>query len=208
MGLALLRGEIPLAGRWRRGGGEHCRDLVPWIKGLLDESGVQVQELAVVSVACGPGSLTGLRIGLATAKGLAMGLGCALVGVPTLEAMAYPAAGSEGSICPVLPSRRGEVYAARYQWREGALRLLSPYWMGPPENLDELLPGDEPVVLVGETEQISGLSRRGRLFPVPHNYPLALAVAWLGGQKFKHGEVDGPDLRAIYLSPGNFRQIR
>lgn len=208
-----MRGEISLAGRWRYGGGEHCRDLVPWIKGVLDESGIQLQELAAVSVACGPGSFTGLRIGLATAKGLAMALGCALVGVPTLEAMASLAAGAGGIVCPVLPSRRGEVYAACYQWQDGNLKLLTPYWVGPPEKLDELLPEVEPVVLVGEASQtcagiLASLSREARLLPVPRNYPLALAVAWLGWQKFIRGEVDGPGLRAIYLSQGNFRQIR
>lgn len=213
MGVALIRGETTLAGRWRHGGGEHCRDLVPWIEGLLEESGVQVQELAAVGVACGPGSFTGLRTGLATAKGLALALGCALVGVPTLEAMACLAAGAAGVICPLLPSRRGEVYAACYQWRQGSPVRVSPYWVGPPEKLGELLPEGEPVIFVGQagptgTGMPADLSLGGRVLPAPHHPPLALAVALLGWQRFMRGEVDGPSLRAIYLSPGNFRQIR
>ncbi len=96
----------------------HARHLTPLAEQVLEQGGTSAQELDAVAVSMGPGSYTGLRIGVSTAKGFAMATGASLVGVPTLEALAatvLPYAADEDVICALLDARRDEVYAAAYQ---------------------------------------------------------------------------------------------
>lgn len=95
----------------------HAEQLVPMIGDVLSYAGIRPTDLDAVAVSMGPGSYTGLRIGVSTAKGLVRAVGCALVGVPTLDALAAPAAllAEPGdTVCAVLNARRDEVYAAAY----------------------------------------------------------------------------------------------
>lgn len=89
----------------------HGRRLAPLVAEALAHAGRAASDLGLVAVSAGPGSYTGLRIGMSTAKGLGLSTGAALVAVPTLEALA---AGVEAPVAVVLPSRRGEVYAGAY----------------------------------------------------------------------------------------------
>lgn len=91
----------------------------------LARTGREVRELELITVGVGPGSYTGVRVGLAIAKGLAFGLGIPLVGVPTLEALALNSTGPE-HICALAKSRPGEVYAGLYRKRETNLTEISP----------------------------------------------------------------------------------
>lgn len=96
----------------------HARHLTPLAEQVLERGGTSAQELDAVAVSKGPGSYTGLRIGVSTAKGFAMATGASLIGVPTLEALAatvLPYAADEDIICALLDARRDEVYAAAYQ---------------------------------------------------------------------------------------------
>lgn len=96
----------------------HARDLTPLAEQVLEQGGGSARELDAVAVSMGPGSYTGLRIGVSTAKGFAMAVGASLIGVPTLEALAatvMPYAADEDVICALLDARRDEVYAAAYQ---------------------------------------------------------------------------------------------
>ena len=100
----------------------HGRRLVPLVAQAFAHVGRTPADLGLVAVAAGPGSYTGLRIGMGTAKGLALATGCAFAAVPTLQALASTAGGGASpaarAVAAVLPSRRGEVYAAAY--RDGA----------------------------------------------------------------------------------------
>lgn len=130
---ATTRGSVALAREGRilaeamleeRAG--HARDLLARIDGILREIGAGPRDLTGIGVAVGPGSFTGVRVGMATAKGLAYALGIGLSGLSTLEALAWaacraPAAPADG-ICAVLEAGRGEVYAAIFALEGGEPR--------------------------------------------------------------------------------------
>jgi tRNA threonylcarbamoyladenosine biosynthesis protein TsaB len=111
----------------------HSERLLPLIDTWLRQAELGLEELDGISVTIGPGSFTGLRIGIATAKGLAQGADLPLVGVPTLDAMALNLAGCSGLICPILDARKGEVYTAVYcspspdqVWRLSEYQAVAP----------------------------------------------------------------------------------
>ena len=100
----------------------HAENLLPLTREALRAGGVRADALEVVAVSMGPGSYTGLRIGVSTAKGLAEAAGAALVGVPTLEALAArlaPQADAGDLVCATLDARRDEVYAAAFRIIDG-----------------------------------------------------------------------------------------
>ena len=107
----------------------HCAGLPAAVSEILDAAEISLDQLAAVAVAIGPGSFTGLRIGLSYAKGLALARRLSIVGASTLDAMALCALGArpaEGAtICPVIDARRGEVYAALYRFVGDALERTS-----------------------------------------------------------------------------------
>src|SRR4030043_300257 len=93
----------------------HTVELVPNIVRLLNQAKITPQSLRAVFVAKGPGSFNGLRVGISTAKGLALALSIPLVGISTLEVEAYPFAFTKLPICPIHNAGRGEIAAAVYQ---------------------------------------------------------------------------------------------
>ena len=105
----------------------HSRTLLPMIEDLLKNTETPKEAIDAVAVARGPGSFTGIRIGVATAKGLCWGLGKPAVGVSTLESMAYLAEGAPAGsvICPVMDARRSQLYNALFVWEGGAPRRLT-----------------------------------------------------------------------------------
>lgn len=115
----LYEGEMPV----RPGGAER---LPAFIQKALNNVGWDPGFLELIVVGKGPGSYTGVRVGIAIAKGLAFSLKIPLVGVNTLYALAANTRGRPGFICPVLESRRGEVYAALYFRKDSALKEVNP----------------------------------------------------------------------------------
>lgn len=122
----------------------HCAGLPGAVDEVLTSAGIGIRELAGVAVGIGPGSFTGLRIGLSYAKGIVTATGLALVGVPSLDAMALVGVAEVDTgwiVCPVLDARRGEVYVALYRIAGDALEKLGD---------DRALPADEIPVLVSD----------------------------------------------------------
>lgn len=126
--VALLSDDDLLAEASVRLPRSHGRRLAPLVAEALAHAGRPAADLGLVAVSAGPGSYTGLRIGMSTAKGLCLAVGADLVAVPTLHALAEGAVPfvSEGPVVVALPSRRGEVYAAAFEVRGGALAPLRP----------------------------------------------------------------------------------
>lgn len=94
----------------------HSQTLMPMLEEVKNMVELDLKSIDAIAVASGPGSFTGLRIGAATAKGLAMGLGKPIVEVPTLEGMAYQMYGSQALVCPIMDARRNQVYTGLYQF--------------------------------------------------------------------------------------------
>ena len=120
---ALCEDETLVAQAFQNNGLTHSRTLMPMCGDLLKNCGAAPADVDVVAVAAGPGSFTGLRIGVAAAKGLAWSLGKPCAGVSTLEAMAWTAAHMGMEICPVMDARRGQVYNNTLKERGLDLRL-------------------------------------------------------------------------------------
>ena len=97
----------------------HSQTLMPMLEEVKNMVELDLNSVDAIAVASGPGSFTGLRIGAATAKGLAMGLGKPIIEVPTLEGMAYQMYGSQALVCPIMDARRNQVYTGLYQFAEG-----------------------------------------------------------------------------------------
>ncbi|MCU0530896.1 MAG: tRNA (adenosine(37)-N6)-threonylcarbamoyltransferase complex dimerization subunit type 1 TsaB, partial [Syntrophales bacterium] len=93
----------------------HSETVLPAVHRGLELAGVGIADVGLIALTVGPGSFTGLRIGASTVKGLALAAGTPVVGVSTLEALAYNAVGFPGVICPLLDARKGEVYAGLYR---------------------------------------------------------------------------------------------
>lgn len=97
----------------------HSQTLMPMMEEVKQMVELELDTIDAIAVASGPGSFTGLRIGAATAKGLAMGLNKPIIEVPTLEGLAYQMYGSAALVCPIMDARRNQVYTGLYQFEEG-----------------------------------------------------------------------------------------
>ncbi|MCL2843606.1 MAG: tRNA (adenosine(37)-N6)-threonylcarbamoyltransferase complex dimerization subunit type 1 TsaB [Oscillospiraceae bacterium] len=124
--VAIMEDERLIAQTYQHAGLTHSKTLLPMIHGLLAGIDCTVAELDTIAVAKGPGSFTGIRIGVATAKGLALGADKPLVGVSSLEAMAHQAKHlGQGLICAAMDARRGQVYNALFHAQGDKLHRLT-----------------------------------------------------------------------------------
>lgn len=98
--------------------------LLPSIEALLERASLKISELDLFAVTVGPGSFTGLRIGISTVKGLAWPLGKKVIGISSLAALSMNIPYSSKTVCPVLDARKGEVYAALYETSSGSPRVV------------------------------------------------------------------------------------
>lgn len=149
--VALCQGEELIAQSFLHTGLTHSQTLLPMAQRLLDDCGLTVRDLDLIAVAAGPGSFTGLRIGVAAAKGLAWAAQLPCAGCSTLEAMAWSLAGFSGQVCAAMDARRHQVYNARFQVDGTAPRRLTPDRAIALEDLIEELKGcDTPQLVVGD----------------------------------------------------------
>ncbi len=132
----------------------HCMELPAAVEELLGRAGLRFRDLFGISVGLGPGSFTGLRVGLSYAKGLGLALGCAVVGVPTFDSLVLTVLGARRPIsigtmvCPVVDARKGEVYSALYRRTPDGIEKLTDDLVLPLEYLVQQLSGR--VVFAGD----------------------------------------------------------
>jgi tRNA threonylcarbamoyladenosine biosynthesis protein TsaB len=207
--LALIAGGR-VAGSLQRPATSHGAALPGALDELLRAANVSIRDVGAIAVGTGPGSFTGLRIGLSYAKGIAMASGCALVGVPGFDAMALSALERDNTlddtnlgrlVCVVVDARKGEVYAALYRVVADGLEKLSEELVIALEHLASRIAED--VMFVGDDrakDAAALVESRGNRVAVFDTGTLDLrgvCVAALGGARFARGETD----RAASLEP-------
>jgi len=184
----------------------HSETLLPHIEEVLGMANQKKEELEGIAVSLGPGSFTGLRIGLATAKAMAYALQLPIVGVPTLRALAwhFPVEGFQ--LLPMIDAQKGNVYVERYMWEHGKLLKKTEVQVLPVEEVirrTEELPGT--VVLMGDviSKRIEGkqtLPMHVMLAPLHLRMPRAANVALCGLELLKEGKTGNVmDMEPVYI---------
>lgn len=179
-------------------GNGQAERLAPLIESALERCSLGAKDLDLVVCASGPGSFTGLRIALATAKGLCAGSGVPLVTVPTLDYLARPFAHSSDTVVPVIDAKKGRVYSGIY--RSGS--LCGEYLDIPFLELLARLEGEEGVVFTGPDASLgeeSSLARPGWRVDPDCRRPSAAALAEAGITAFESRGADSPAASPLYL---------
>jgi tRNA threonylcarbamoyladenosine biosynthesis protein TsaB len=181
----------------------HSERLMSEIGHIIDKTGLHLNNIDVFAVSIGPGSFTGLRIGVSAVKGFAYATGKPIVAVPTLEALAWNLAYSRHPVCTMFDARKKEVYAAAFRWEgDGFQRVAVEMsakvdWVLECMEEEWSLPG-EKILFTGEGSLLYRdmiISRLGEkaLFPPPDKMiPSPANVAYLGLQKALRGEFSEP----------------
>lgn len=203
LSLALHDGDQVLAEFSWKSANFHTVELTPSVAVMLKQTGLEPADLKGVAVSLGPGSFTGLRIGLGMAKGLALANATPLIGVPTLDIVAASIGPEDIPLSAILQAGRGRICAGRYNWNDGAWRAD-----GEPSIMtwDELLANlKSPTLFAGEIDSAGAKllrRRRTKAFMLSAASGLRRAgfLAELGWEKLKRGRVDDPAaLVPIYL---------
>lgn len=175
----------------------HSQTLLPMLDEVAKMIELDLSEIDVIAVSAGPGSFTGLRIGSATAKGMALALDKPIVSVPTVDAMAYNLWGAQDVICPLMDARRQQTYTGLYRFRENALLTLENQCaVGIDEIVDKINHLGEPVIFLGDgvpvfSEYIKEHITVPYTFaPAMSNRQRAASVAVLGGLLYQQGKAE------------------
>jgi tRNA threonylcarbamoyladenosine biosynthesis protein TsaB len=174
----------------------HSERLMSSIEWLLKASLTSIEDIDAFAISIGPGSFTGLRIGLSTVKGLSYAAKKPIITVPTLDAFARRIAFSPYDICPMLDARKNEIYTALYRWRANALEKIILEMAISPRDFLSRIEGD--TIFMGEgariyKDLIKDILKTNAIFAPPHlMYPSASTVAEIAMEKLKRGEVSDP----------------
>ena len=182
----------------------HAERLMPSIIWLLESSRISIEEIDAFAISIGPGSFTGLRIGLSTVKGFAYATKKPVVAVPTLDAFARTVPFSAYQICPLLDARKDEVFAGLYKWNEqNIIKIMPERAVRPVDLLKEI---SEKTVFIGD-----GIIRYGDLMkeicgvraifpPLSIMSPSAATVGEVAFEKIKQGDLADPvSLTPFYI---------
>lgn len=184
----------------------HSEQLMPHIQQLLEMAQAKRSDITAIAVSIGPGSFTGLRIGLATAKALAYVWKVPLIGVPTLAAQAHGCFAPQSLLSPLLDAQKGNVYQALYSWDQSGLQLLlPPRVIHHQEAIAQLADQKQPVIMMGEGAVLfcDAISKAGNpLFLAPPHVIVSRAanVALLGWEMLQQGQTNNVmTLEPLYI---------
>ncbi len=188
----------------------HSQTLLPMLDEVVKMTETDLKQIDAIAISSGPGSFTGLRIGSATAKGLAQGLELPVIEVPTLEAMAYQLFGTECLICPMMDARRNQAFTGLYEWKNDDFTTVEGQMAVPVEeiinkansyNKKVIYLGDGAIAFRQQIEQLSAVPYR-----IAPSYALnqraaavaARAIEYYNRQDKAH-IVDAKDHAPVYL---------
>ena len=196
--VAVIDGDTLLAESTSFNGQTHSRHLLNIIDTVLGQAGLKIAQLDGFAVSIGPGSFTGLRIGISSVKGLAFSLNKPVVGVSSLQTLAFQCKQNPYLICPILDARKQEVYFCHYRSKKGYLEKESQERVASPA---EAVRGiREPCVFVGNGAKLyqelisTGLGGMAHFAAENQNTIQASAVARLSLSRFKRQETDDVQL--------------
>ncbi|NFO12030.1 tRNA (adenosine(37)-N6)-threonylcarbamoyltransferase complex dimerization subunit type 1 TsaB [Clostridium botulinum] len=195
-----LLGEVTLNNKK-----EHSTILMTLVESLLDSCNLDIDSVDGFVVSKGPGSFTGLRIGMATIKGLSFGSNKPYVSISSLDALAYSIAPFNGIICPIMDALRNNVYTALYKSCNGKLEKIMDYSaLDINELVDMLNEKEENVMFIGDglnnTKEYILNNCNNCFFPPNHlNLVRASSLGELGMIKLKNGEYDDSNSAPFYL---------
>ena len=204
--VAILDGSRVLARHDQEAAGSHAKLLLPTIDRLLRETDLTLKQLDGLAVSIGPGSFTGLRFGLATLLGFRTISRLPLVVVPTLEGMAWNLRGTSTLLCPILNSRRGELYWALFRWTsEGRLERVVSERVGTAAMLGASLIGS--VLVFGEGWTVEAPAIRASTPPSTTFVeapdlamkPSAISIGLAGIERLQRGESAGIGVSPLYV---------
>ena len=204
--VALLQDGKLLAESYQNTGLTHSQTLMVMAQDMLKQCDLTVTELDAVAVAAGPGSFTGVRIGVAAAKGLAWGGEKPCYGVSTLESMALTLGAFRGTVCPVMDARRSQVYNALFEAVDGRLvRRMEDRAIALADLAQELKTAPQPIFLVGDGSELTYRTLKeqvpGLVLPADHRmHQRASGVALAAVEAMARGETgDAEALQPNYL---------
>ena len=207
----LLDGQLVVETSERVSSG-HAGFLLPSISALLEQASWKIDQLDAIACAIGPGSFAGLRIGIATVKGLAFASKTATVGINTLEAMALSSGAKKLRICPILDAKKEQVYVAFFQMDgQGGLERLSEDLALEPKALADRL--DPETLLIGDgAQKYAALFQKklgDRALFAKENlcYHNGRSVAQLGLRKLRYGVTDS-GLYPNYVRPPDAKECK
>ena len=201
--VALHDGSKLLAESYQNTGLTHSQTLMVMAEDMLKQCGYTAKDVTAVAVAAGPGSFTGVRIGVAAAKGMAWGLQVPCYGVSTLEAMAKNLGIYDGVVCAVMDARRNQVYNGLFRAEKGAIvRMTEDRAIALAELGAELAQMDAPVYLVGDGSLVAKAALEDRVIAPPEHrmHQRAAGVAMVAAEQIAAGVVaDAEALEPNYL---------
>jgi tRNA threonylcarbamoyl adenosine modification protein YeaZ len=186
---------------------EHDRDLLTRLEILLAEGGSEPADIRVVIVGTGPGSFTGLRVGIATALGLVRGTGAVLFGLPSIEAMPYSALEPGAEAIVLLDARSRQLYYARYRRTEDDVEVLAAPCVATPSDLDDLYASDVPILGDETVADAAELSEDARLRLRTDVQPTAQHLLAMGTHRLRaRGPMQAEEVQPLYLRPFMVRE--
>ena len=204
--VAVLKEGRLLAELTMQGKLTHSETLLPHIEQVLKMAAVAKEELTGIAVSNGPGSFTGLRIGLAAAKAMSYVLGIPLVGVSTLQALAYQLPAPGVRVMCLLDAQKGNAYVESYRWKNNSLQVVDSVQVAKITDIVAACANmNEQVILLGDVVQkkVAGkleLPANVSVAPPHIVMPRAACVAMLGQAKLMAGETDNVmDLEPVYI---------
>ncbi len=185
----------------------HSETIMPMLEHMKNLIGIDLESLDAIGVTSGPGSFTGLRIGVTTAKTLALALNIPVVGIPTLDTLAYNLVETEHLICPIMDARRNQVYTALYKWEGKEHKRLTDYLaIDCDEFIETHLKRTENVLFLGDgvwnykEKLMEALGERAHFAPSYLNLQHASTLAAVAAKAYERGEaVDASEFVPMYL---------
>lgn len=193
-------------------GRKHSERLLATVDWLFQEAATTLKHIDALAISVGPGSFTGLRIGVSTWKGLALGADLPLVPVPTLDAMTRLTTRQHGFICPMLDAKMNEVYSAVFQFEHGRRHKVLDEFVGPAESTFHAL--QDQVIFIGDgatlyRDTISRALPKAQFAPPQCNVPRGSAVAAEAIALIEQGiETDPARVSPVYLRKSQAEHAR